>query len=568
MNNKKIVVVGGVAGGASAAARARRLDEFADITMFEKGPNVSFSNCSLPYHLSGLIPDADSIVLMTPDQFKNQYNIDAEINSEVINANVSKKEVEVKNTQTGELKCVPYDELILSPGANPIMPGCIKGIDHDNVFSVRNVVDIKKIHTYLEVNKVTDVAIVGGGFIGLEVCENLAQTDKHVSLVEASEHVMGTIDDDFAELIHKELYDHGVNVILNDGLAEITDDHIKLGSGNKIKAQVVIMAIGVKPDVALASKIGCKLGLTGGIAVDQHYQTSIPNIYAVGDAIEVSHMITRKKTRLALAFPAQMEARDAIDHIYGRTIENRGVIGSQAIHVFDINIASTGLTESECQKDGIDYRAVTVIPKSRVGLMPDATPLYLKLIFGYPSGEVLGAQALGKSDVDKQIDIVATMISMHGHISDLTHLEVCYSPWFSTAKNAVNMAALVAENILNGEYKQVQVSEVRKLVESGAYIIDAREPNEYEEGHITTAVNIPLSQFRQRLDEIPTDRPVYVHCLSGQRSYNMVRALNNRGYKNVVNISGSYLEICEYEYFKDQTTDRKPIVTNYRFDLL
>lgn len=568
MNNKKIVVVGGVAGGASAAARARRLDEFADITMFEKGPNVSFSNCSLPYHLSGLIPDADSIVLMTPDQFKNQYNIDAEINSEVINANVSKKEVEVKNTQTGELKCVPYDELILSPGANPIMPGCIKGIDHDNVFSVRNVVDIKKIHTYLEVNKVTDVAIVGGGFIGLEVCENLAQTDKHVSLVEASEHVMGTIDDDFAELIHKELYDHGVNVILNDGLAEITDDHIKLGSGNKIKAQVVIMAIGVKPDVALASKIGCKLGLTGGIAVDQHYQTSIPNIYAVGDAIEVSHMITRKKTRLALAFPAQMEARDAIDHIYGRTIENRGVIGSQAIHVFDINIASTGLTESECQKDGIDYRTATVIPKSRVGIMPDATPLYLKLIFGYPNGEVLGAQALGKSDVDKQIDIVSTMISMHGHIFDLTHLEVCYSPWFSTAKNAVDMAALVAENILNGEFKQVQVSEIRKLVEKNAFIIDAREPFEYEEGHITTAVNIPLSQFRQRLDEIPNDCPVYVHCLSGQRSYNMVRALNNRGYKNVINISGSYLELCEYEYFKDQTTDRKPIVTNYRFDLL
>lgn len=568
MDNKKIVVVGGVAGGASAAARARRLDESAEITMFEKGPDVSFSNCSLPYHLSGLVPDADSIVMMTPEQFKNQYNIDAEVNSEVINVDPDKKEVEVKNVQTGELKHVVYDELILSPGANPIMPSCIKGIDHDNVFSVRNVVDIKKIQTYLDVNKVTDVAIIGGGFIGLEVCENLAQTGKKVSLIEAASHVMGTIDDDFAQLVHKELYDHGVNVVLDDGLAEITDESIKLGSGREIKSQAVIVAIGVKPDTALASKIGCKLGLTGGIAVDQHYQTSIPNIYAVGDAIEVSHMLTRKKTRLALAFPAQMEARDAIDHIYGRTVETRGVIGSQAIHIFDLNVASTGLTESECQKDGIDYRAVTVIPKSRVGLMPDATPLYMKLIFGYPSGEVLGAQALGKSDVDKQVDIVATIISMHGHISDLTHLEVCYSPWFSTAKNAANMAALVAENILNGEYEQVQVSEVRKLVEKGACIIDAREPKEYEEGHIIGAVNIPLSQFRQRLDEIPTDQPVYVHCLSGQRSYNMVRALNNLGYKNVINISGSYLEICEYEYFKDQTTDRKPIVTNYRFDLL
>lgn len=568
MDNKKIVVVGGVAGGASSAARARRLDEFAEITMFEKGPNVSFSNCSLPYHLSGVIPDADSIVLMTPEQFKNQYNIDAEVNSEVTDVDTDKKEVEVKNTQTGELKKVPYDELILSPGANPIMPNCIKGIDKDNVFSVRNVVDIKKIQTYLEVNKVTDVAIIGGGFIGLEVCENLAQTDKNVSLIEASGHVMGTIDDDFAELVHKELYDHGVNVVLNDGLAEITDDHIKLGSGREIKSQVVIMAIGVKPDTALATKIDCKLGLTGGIAVDHQYRTSIPNVYAVGDAIEVSHMITRKKTRLALAFPAQMQARDAVDHIYGRIVENRGVIGSQVIHVFDINVASTGLTENECQKDGIDYRTAVVIPKSRVGIMPDATPLYFKLIFGYPSGEVLGAQALGKSDVDKQIDIVSTMISMHGHISDLTHLEVCYSPWFSTAKNAVNMAALVAENVLNGEFEQIQVKDVRKLVEKGAFIVDAREPAEYEEGHIKSAVNIPLSQFRQRLDEIPTDRPVYVHCLTGQRSYNMVRALNNRGYNNIINIDGSYLALCEYEYFKDQTTDRKPIVTNYRFDLL
>ena len=402
----------------------------------------------------------------------------------------------------------------------------------------------------------------------MEVCENLAQTDKNVSLIEASGHVMGTIDDDFAELVHKELYDHGVNVVLNDGLAEITDDHIKLGSGREIKSQVVIMAIGVKPDTALATKIGCKLGLTGGIAVDHQYRTSIPNVYAVGDAIEVSHMITRKKTRLALAFPAQMQARDAVDHIYGRTVENRGVIGSQVIHVFDINVASTGLTENECQKDGIDYRTAVVIPKSRVGIMPDATPLYFKLIFGYPSGEVLGAQALGKSDVDKQIDIVSTMISMHGHISDLTHLEVCYSPWFSTAKNAVNMAALVAENVLNGEFEQIQVKDVRKLVEKGAFIVDAREPAEYEEGHIKSAVNIPLSQFRQRLDEIPTDRPVYVHCLTGQRSYNMVRALNNRGYNNIINIDGSYLALCEYEYFKDQTTDRKPIVTNYRFDLL
>jgi len=563
MDNKKIVVVGGVGGGASAAARARRLDEFADITMFEKGPDVSFSNCSLPYHLSGLIPDADSIIMKTPEQLRKQYNIKAEVNSEVVDVYPAKKSVTVRNTQTNETKSVRYDQLILSPGAKPIMPKSIQGIDRENVFSVRNVVDIKQIQAYLTDHDVTDVAVIGGGFIGLEVCENLAQTGKNISLIEAASHVLGTIDDDFAQLVQKNLYDNKVNVVLEDGLAKIADDKITLVSGKEIKAQAVIMAIGVSPETTLATKIGCKLGVTGGIAVDQHFETSVPDIYAVGDAIEVTNMQTRQKTRLALAFPAQMEARDAVDHIYGRQVSNKGVIGSQVIHLFDLNVASTGLTEAMCDKNQIEHRSVTVIPQNRVGVMPDTSPIFMKLIFGYPSGEVLGAQAIGKSGIDKQIDIVATMISMHGRISDLTHLELCYSPWFSTAKNAVNIAALVAENVLNDEYQQVSVSKVRNLVEKGAFIIDAREPNEYAAGHITTSVNIPLSQFRQRLIEIPDNQPVYIHCQSSQRSYNMVRALDNLGYHNIINISGSYLELCKYEYFKDQTTDRQPIVTSY-----
>lgn len=562
MTEKKIVVVGGVGGGASAAARARRLDETADITMFEKGPNVAFSNCSLPYHLSGLIPNADTIVLRTPEQFKKQYNIKAEVNSEVVDADTDKKEITVKDTQTGDLRTVAYDELILSPGANPIMPA-IKGIYNKHIFTLRNVDDVKKIQQYLDEQKVTDVAIIGGGFIGLEVCENLAQTDRKISLVEAADHVLATVDDDFAQMVQKNLYDHGVNVVVNDALTEIDADQITLASGKTIAAQAVIMAIGVKPDTALATKIGCKIGVTGGIEVDQHYQTSVANVYAIGDAIEVTNQQTRQKTRLALAFPAQMEARDTVDHIYGRPVQNRGVIGSQVIHLFDLNVASTGLTEAACRENKIDYRMVTVVPQSKVGIMPGATPLYLKLVFGYPSGEILGAQALGKSGVDKQIDIIATMITMHGHISDLTHLELCYSPWFSTAKNAVNIASLVAENILNDEYQQVPITSVRNLVEDGAFIIDAREPGEYAAGHIKSAINIPLSQFRQRLDEIPTDQPVYIHCQSSQRSYNMVRALDNLGYTNVKNISGSYLELSNYEYFRDRTTDRQPIITNY-----
>lgn len=561
MDNKKIVIVGGVGGGASVAARVRRLDEFADITMFEKGPNVSFSNCSLPYHLSGVIPNADDIVLKTPEQFKNQYNIKAVVNSEVISADPQNKIVQVKNVKTGEVTKYAYDELVLSPGAKPIMPTTIKGIDNENVFSVRNVVDIKKIQKYLTDKKVADVAVIGGGFIGLEVSENLVEAGKHVSVIEASSQVLQTVDDDFAQLVHKNLYDHGVNLILDDGLSAISDTEVTLASGKKIKTQAVIMAIGVQPETTLATKIGCKLGTTGGIAVDQHFETSIPHVYAVGDAIEVTNRLTRKKTRLALAFPAQIQARDVADHIYGRKVDNRGVIGTSVIHLFDLNVSSTGLTEKVCQSEGIDYRCAVVIPQNRVSIMPNTSPIFFKLIFAYPSGEILGAQAIGQSSVDKQINVIATMISMNGNISDLTHLELAYSPWFSTAKNAVNMAGLVAENILNGEYPTIPVTKVRQLVEKDAFIIDAREPNEYQAGHIINAVNIPLSQFRQRLDEIPTDIPVYIHCQSSQRSYNMVRALINRGFTNITGISGSFLELSNYEYFKDQTTGRKPIIT-------
>jgi NADPH-dependent 2,4-dienoyl-CoA reductase/sulfur reductase-like enzyme/rhodanese-related sulfurtransferase len=567
--SKKYIIVGGVTGGASTATRIRRLDEKAEITIYEKNGYVSFSNCCLPYYLGGLIGNKpEDLILLTPDNFKHQYNINVQVNSLVTEIDPKEKIITVKNVQTGEIKKDSYDDLILSPGADPVRPKSIEGIDASNVFTVRNVDDVRAIHDYLEKQDINDVAVIGGGFIGLEVTENLVQTGKHVSLIEAADHVLATVDDEFAQIVQKELYDHGVNVILRDGLAEIKKDKIILGSGREIKAKAVIVAIGVKPDTALARKAGCKLGVTGSIQVNQGFETSVPHIYAVGDAIELTNAITRKITRLALAFPAQMEARKVADHLYKRQITRPGVIGSQAIHIFDINVSSTGLTEAACRKEGIDCRVATVIPKDKVGLMPGAKPLYLKLVFDYPSGEILGAQALGYHDVDKQIDIIATAIQFHAHVQDLEDLQLAYSPWFSTAKNAVNMVGLVATNILNNEYKQVEISKVRELVEKGATIIDARERNEFEEGHIKGAINIPLSEFREKLDQIPKDKPVYVHCLSGQRSYNMVRALGNLGFTNIYNISGSYLELCEYEYFRDQTTDRKPIVTKYRFDLL
>ncbi|MGL5686765.1 MAG: FAD-dependent oxidoreductase [Vagococcus fluvialis] len=566
--SKRVLVVGGVAGGASTAARVRRLDEFAEIVMFEKGPFVSFSNCALPFHLSGIVEEADNLVLMTPEVFHKQYNITAKVNHEVIEIKPDKKQVVVKNTVTGELTEETYDELMLSPGANPILPSSIKGIGSDHVFTVRNVPDIDGIHRYINDHNIKDVAVVGAGFIGIEVAENLREAGKNVTIIEASNQVMAPFDHDMAQILHKEIIDNGVDLVLSDGVKEIFGDHVVLASGRKVVAKAVIMAIGVTPEVELAKQAGLEIGVTGGIKVNHHYQTSAPHVYAVGDAIEVTHFITQKPTRLTLAGPAQRQARAAADHMYGRTYRNTGVIGSSVIQCFNMNAASTGLNEKDCQKEGIAYQTAYVIPKDKVGLMPNARPLFFKLIFADPSGQLLGAQAMGEGNVDKRIDIIASLIMKHGNLEDLKELELSYSPLFGTAKDVVNMVALVGLNVLNGEYKQVPVTEIRELQESDAFIIDAREAWEFEEGHIKGAVNIPFSEFRNRLDEIPKDEPVYVHCLSSQRSYNMVKALNMRGFDNAYNLMGSFLGLSMYEYFTDKTEGREPIVTNYRFDLL
>ena len=564
--SKKIVVVGGVAGGASAAARCRRLDESAEITIYEKGPDVSFSNCSLPYYLSGMIDDADDIVLMSPWELKHQYNIDAIVNHEVTEIDPKKQTVKVKDLLDGSIEEVDYDELFLSPGAVPIRPQSISGVNNENVFTVRNVVDIKALYDYLTNHDVTDVTVVGGGFIGIEIVENLVNGGFNVNLVEAQEHVLNAIDYDMAQIIQRTLLNHKVNLIVNDTVTSISDTNVTLQSGRRLKSDAVVLALGITPNTKLAQAAGIKIGSTGGIQVDQNFRTNIPHIYAVGDAVEVINRQTRQRQKLSLAFPAQMEARQAADHVYGRQTRNRGVIGSQCVPVFEMNVAATGLTEKYCQKNNIDYRTAMVVPKDKVLLMPGAKPLFFKLIFSYPTGEILGAQAIGEGQVDKQIDVIATMITNNNYVEDLENLELCYQPKFSTAKNAVNMAGLVATNILNEEFYQISPSQVRTLVEQNELIIDVREPDEYAAGHIKSAINIPMSEFRERLDEFPRDKTIYIHCFSGQRSYNVVRALINLGYTNVYNIAGSFIAICEYEYFNDQVQQREPIIDNYWFN--
>jgi len=564
--SKKILIVGGVAGGASSAARIRRLDEKAEIIMFEKGPHVSFSNCSLPFHLSGIIEDEEDLVLMKPDGFYNRYRIDARINNKVISINREDKEVRVKNVITGEEYNESYDKLILSPGARPIVPQ-FEGMEDVNIFTVRNVVDISKLNGFIKDNNCKDITVIGGGFIGIEVAENLRMAGYNVTIVEAMDQIMRPFDYDMVQILHKEIHDKGINLILGDKVSKFEKDTVVLESGRKIKAEAIVMSIGVSPETSLAKDAGLKIGKTGAISVNQNFTTSDDNIYAVGDAIEVYNRLLLSQSKLSLAGPAQKQARAAADHIYGKPVNNTGVIGSSVIQIFDYNGASTGLTEGLIKATNmqIDYDTVMIIPQDKVGLMPDSEPIHFKLIFEVPTGRILGAQAIGKGNVDKRIDVIATVIKFNGTLEDLKDLELCYAPPFGTARDVVNYAGLVGLNILHSCFKQVHLDEVRALVEKDAYIIDVRGEGEFELGHLLNAKNIPLGEIRDRTDEIPKDRPVYLHCRTAQRSYNAVMALQHLGFDNVYNISGSFMGISYFEYFNDQATGRKPIVTDYNF---
>ncbi len=563
--SKRILIVGGVAGGASVAARARRIDASAEIIMFERGPHVSFSNCALPYYLSGTVGSSDALVMMSPAKFKKSYDIDARVHSEVISIDRKEKTIQVKDTVTGAVTEEHYDTLVLAPGASPIRPKSIEGVDGPNVYTVRNVTDIVRLKDEMEKNGVKQAAVIGGGFIGIEVAENLAKAGKQVTVIEAMNQVLSPLDYDMVQMVQKEMLDNGLNLIVEDGVAAIHPDKVVLASGREVAAEAVVLAIGVAPETGLAKAAGLEIGETGGIKVDHDYRTSDKNIYAVGDAIQVFNQLTHKPSRLALAGPAQRQAHAAADSMYGIPHNNKGVIGSCAIRVFNLNVAATGLNERAAKAAGIPSDFAYVIPGDKVGMMPGSAPMHFKLVFEVPTGKILGAQAVGRGNTDKRIDVIAAMISMNATIEDLKELELCYSPVFGTAKDVVNQAALVATNLLYGRFRQVPVSDVRSLVENNAFIVDVREENEYAGGHLLNSVNIPLSQLRERMEEIPKDRPVYLHCRSSQRSYNAIMALQGHGYENLYNISGSYLGICLYEYYNDVTKNRKKIVTEYNF---
>ena len=567
----KVLIVGGVAGGASAAARLRRLDERAEIVVFERGEHVSFSNCALPYYLGGEVSDWEDLLMMTPAGLKKRFNLDVRVRQEVTAILREEKEVVVRDLASGGEYRESYDKLILAPGAAPLRPKSVAGQDGENVFSVRDVNDVRRLREYLETNAVSDVAVCGGGFIGMEVTENLVRAGYAVTLVGRNRQVMPRFDEDMAQLLHKELLDRGVTLRLGCEAREITPEGLRAavkatGEEFFVPAGAVVMALGVTPETALAEKAGLRIGPTRAIAVNHNFQTSDPDIYAVGDAAETYDRLARRPGVLTQAGPAQRQARAAADHICGLNSVSRGFIGATCLRVFGLNAACVGLSAAAAEKAGIPCEIAYVLPSDKVGIMPDAETMAFKLVFEVPTGRILGAQAIGKGDAVRRVDVVGTLLSMNGTLEDLKELELCYSPVYGTAKDVVNLAALVGLNLLNGRMRQVRVDEVRGLVESGAYIIDVREKGEFARGHLKGAVNIPLSGFRERLDEVPRDRPVYLHCRSSQRSYYACCQLRNNGWTNVFNISGSYLGICLHEYYHDVADGREPIVTAYNFD--
>lgn len=564
----KVVIVGGVAGGASAAARIRRLDEQAEILILERGRHVSFSNCSLPYYLGGAVESSDLLVMMGPEDFKYRHNIEVRTENEVTEIRRDKKEIVVRDLARGMEYTESYDKLVLATGASPVVPKSIQGVNAAHVFTIRNVTDVCRAKDYIDAVGAQNIVVAGAGFVGVEVAENLKSAGKNVSIIEGADQVMIPFDYDMAQYLHKELLDKGIHLYLSSMVTAITDSAVtavKNGKATEIPADAVILSVGVKPETGLAVQAGLELGATRAIRVNHNYQTSDPDIYAVGDAVETFSRLGRTYGSFAQAGPAQRQARAAADHICGQYHSSKGYIATSCLRVFDLNAAVTGMNERALKKAGIPYETAFVLPFDKVSIMPDAHYMAFKLLFEVPTGRILGAQAIGQGDAVRRIDVIATLLTMDGTLEDLKEMELCYSPVYGTAKDVVNMAALVGLNILYGRIKQVRADEARGLVESGACIVDVREAEEFEAGHLRGSVNVPLTQFRARIHEIPRDVPVYLHCRTGQRSYYALCELLGSGYRNVYNISGSFLGVCNYEYYNDVTDGREPIVTAYNF---
>ncbi len=562
----KVIIIGGVAGGASCAARLRRLDEKAEIIMVEKGPYVSYANCGLPYHVGGVIPQEASLLVANVETFRSQFSIDARTHCEAVGISPEKKTVELKNLETGEITIESYDKLVLSPGAVSVHPP-IPGIDLPGIFHVRTVPDARAIREWLkkgtaflvgldhysgfQVKKPKSRAVViGGGFIGLEMVENLVHRGLDVTLVELIDQVLPPVDVEHARVIEAYLKRHGVKLALGDGAAGFKQAQngtieVETKSGKIYPADIVILALGVRPDTTLAKMAGLEIGQLGGIRVDEHMQTSDPDIFAVGDAVEVKDFVTGQWSLIPLAGPANRQGRIAGDVIAGRDSRFRGTQGTSVIGLFGATIAWTGVSEKMLKKLGdTDYEKIYIYPNSHAGYYPGAKPIAMKVIFRKSDGRLLGVTALGEDDVDKRISVFAAMIQMGATIYDLDEVELCYAPPFGSAKDPVNFAGMVAADILRNDMPLSHWDTART-----GFILDVREPVELAVESVPGAVNIPLGQLRNRLNELPRDREIHVICRSGQRAYYATRILLQNGFK-AKNVSGGMLSLAHNYLFE------------------
>lgn len=539
----KVVIIGGVAGGATAAARLRRLNEEAEIVMLERSGYVSYANCGLPYYIGGTIQNEKALTLQTPESFKRRFNVDVRVQNEVLAIRPEQKSVTVRRLSDGTTYEESYDKLILSPGAKPVRPG-LPGINHERIFTLRSVEDTFFIHRFVEENAPKTAVVVGGGFIGLEMAENLNHLGLSVTVIERLNQVMSPIDYDMACGVHAYLKDKGINLLLSTSVEGFEPQgsglRTLLSEDRSLDADMVILAIGVTPETQLAKEAGLRLGQRGSIAVNDRMETSVPDIYAVGDAVEVHHFVTGAETLIPLAGPANKQGRIAADNICGRQSRYKGSQGSSVLKLFDMTVAATGINEDAAEKAGIKYDKVITFTASHATYYPGASNMTVKTLFDPQSGKILGAQIVGFEGVDKRIDVLATAIRAGMTVYDLEELELSYAPPYSSAKDPVNIAGFVAANVLDGTVKQYHWHDVDSLPKDGSVtMLDVRTHEEYARGHIDGTLHIPVDALREHLSELDPSKPVYVNCQSGLRSYIACRILSGHGY-DCYNLSGGW----------------------------
>lgn len=537
----KVIIVGGVAGGATAAARLRRLDEDAEIIILERSGYISYANCGLPYYIGGKIMDRGELTLQTPESFFERFRINVRTGHEAVSIDKDAKTVTVKETESGKQYAESYDKLILSPGAKPVVPD-MPGADGKNVFTLRTVEDTFRIYDHIAEAGAGSAVVIGGGFIGLEMAENLRSRGMDVTLLQRSGHVMPPLDGDMAALVHNYMTANGINLRRNCAVERIEDaDGVKrviTKDGKPAEGDIVIMAVGVVPENTLAKESGLELGIKGAIKTDEHMETSEKDIYAVGDAVEVKNFVSGEQAVISLAGPANKQGRIAADNICGIKTSFKGSQGSSVLKLFDMTIASTGLNERSLKAAGTDYDYVITSGMSHAAYYPGAEPMTIKVLFEKRTGRILGAQIIGSSGADKRIDVLATAIRAGMTAYDLTELDLAYAPPYSSAKDPVNMAGYVIENLLTGKVKQISWQEAENLPE-GSVLLDTRTDFEYNTGHIEGAIHIPVDDLRDNMDKLPEDRTIYVYCHSGLRSYIACRILSQNGF-DCFNIAGGY----------------------------